>query len=85
NILMFVPLGIFFLLTFGRNRWWVAILVGVATTAAIEFAQVFLPGRVSDVRDLIANSAGALLGVLIGLLLTASKARQLRARAATTG
>jgi glycopeptide antibiotics resistance protein len=78
NVFMFVPVGLFFLLLLGRRLWWLAVLFGVALTMAIEFTQLFLPGRVSDPRDLVANSAGALVGVLGGLLLTWSKARQLR-------
>lgn len=78
NIAMFVPVGVFFLLLLGRRRWWLAILIGVALTIAIESAQVFLPTRVPDVRDLLANSVGTTLGVVIGLVLTAQKARQLR-------
>ena len=41
----------------------------MALTCAIEFTQLFLPGRFSDVRDILANSLGALLGVIVGLML----------------
>ena len=56
NIAMFVPVGLLFLLLVGRRRWWLALAGGVALTCAIEFAQIFLPGRFSDVRDILANS-----------------------------
>ncbi|MFZ4895319.1 VanZ family protein [Plantibacter sp. Mn2098] len=84
NIAMFVPIGLFFLLLFGRRRWWLAILIGGALTIGIETSQLFLPGRVSDVRDLLSNTTGAVLGVLIGLVLTARSSRRMRltARAA---
>jgi glycopeptide antibiotics resistance protein len=78
NVAMFVPIGLFFLLLFGRRLWWLSVLFGVGLTVAIEFAQLFLPSRVSDPRDLLANSAGAFLGVMAALVLTASKARQIR-------
>ncbi|QWT22992.1 VanZ family protein [Subtercola sp. PAMC28395] len=78
NIAMFFPIGLFFLLLFGRRQWWLAIIVGAALTCGIEFTQLFLPGRVSDVRDIISNSIGATLGVLVGLALTAGKARRIR-------
>jgi glycopeptide antibiotics resistance protein len=78
NVFMFLPIGLFFLLLFGRGRWWLAILVGVVLTFAIETAQLVIPGRVSDARDLAANSAGAVLGVLVALVLTAAKARNIR-------
>ena len=78
NVAMFVPLGLFFVLLFGRGRWWLAILFGLALTVAIEFAQQFLPSRVPDPRDLVANSIGATLGVLVALVMTAAKARRLK-------
>ena len=79
NIALFVPLGLFFVLLFGRRRWWLAIFIGVVMTVLIEFAQQFIGGRVSDPRDLVSNSIGAVVGTVLGLILTASKARRLRA------
>lgn len=78
NVALFVPLGIFFVLLLGRGRWWLAILLGVAMTIAIEFGQQFIPNRISDPRDLLANSIGTTVGTLLALVLTASKARRLR-------
>ena len=79
NVAMFVPLGLFFVLLLVRGRWWLAILFGLALTVGIEFAQQFLPSRVPDSRDLVANAIGATLGVLVALVMTAAKARRLRA------
>ena len=70
NIAMFVPIGLLFVLLFGRRRWWIAIIVGVALTIAIELSQRGIPGRVSDPRDVLANSLGAALGVAVALLVT---------------
>jgi glycopeptide antibiotics resistance protein len=81
NVGMFVPIGLFFLLLLGRRFWWLAILIGCALTVGIETAQLFIPGRVSDVRDVISNSTGAFVGVIAGLILTAPKARRLRVQA----
>jgi glycopeptide antibiotics resistance protein len=78
NVLLFLPFGVFFVLLFGRARWWLAILLGVGMTAGIEFAQQFIPNRVSDPRDILSNSIGAVVGTVLALLLTASKARRLR-------
>lgn len=89
NVAMFVPVGLFFLLLLGRRRWWLAILLGVGLTFAIEFAQMFLPGRVSDPRDVVANSVGAFIGVVVALVVTwpaairrARERRRLQARVA---
>jgi len=75
---MFVPIGIFFLLLFGRFWWFASVLAGVALTCGIEFAQRFIPGRVSDVSDLVANSTGALIGVIFALIVTTPAAIRLR-------
>lgn len=82
NIGMFVPVGVFLLLLFGRRLWFIAVLGGAALTCVIEGAQLFIPGRVSDVRDLIANTLGAVIGVFVALVITASKARRPRVRRA---
>jgi glycopeptide antibiotics resistance protein len=80
NVAMFLPLGLFLVLLLGRGRWWLAILFGVGLTLTIELVQQFLPSRVSDPRDLAANSIGVTLGVLAALVVTAAKARRLRAQ-----
>ncbi len=81
NIAMFVPIGLFFLLLLGRSSWFTAILAGVGLTFAIETVQMFLPARVSDPRDLLSNSIGALIGVVAALVITTPKARQLKREA----
>jgi glycopeptide antibiotics resistance protein len=89
NVAMFAPIGLFLLLLLGRRRWWAAILFGVLLTAGIEFVQQFLPGRVSDPRDVAANSVGAAVGVVVALVVTwpaavrrARETRRMRARTA---
>ena len=39
-------------------------------TCVIEFVQLFLPDRVSDPRDILANSVGAFVGVVAALIVT---------------
>lgn len=70
NVGLFIPVGVFVLLLFGARLWWVAVAGGVALTAAIETAQRSIPGRVSDPRDVVANSLGAVIGVGLALVLT---------------
>ncbi|WP_246142232.1 VanZ family protein [Lacisediminihabitans profunda] len=78
NVAMFIPIGVFFLLLFGRRLWLLGVGAGVVLTLAIEGAQLFIPGRVSDLRDIAANSLGALVGVVAALVITAPAARRLR-------
>lgn len=88
NVAMFVPVGLFFLLLLGRGKWWLAIVLGVLLTCAIEFTQMFLPGRVSDPRDVLSNSVGSFVGVMVALIVTwpaairRARERRLQARAA---
>jgi glycopeptide antibiotics resistance protein len=70
NIGMFVPVGVLLLLLFGCRLWWFAIVVGIMLTCSIEFTQQFLPTRYPDVRDLVANAGGTIIGVLFALVLT---------------
>lgn len=65
NILLFVPMGLLFAVLLGRWRWWLAFAIGAAATLTIEFVQLFLPARVSDPRDLLANTLGTLVGIAI--------------------
>lgn len=69
NIALFVPFGI--LVSLLRPRWpaWTVVALGLATSCAIELAQLlFLPHRVSDVRDLVANTLGTVVGVAVVLV-----------------
>lgn len=81
NIALFVPMGVFVVLLFGRRMWWAGIFAGVLASCWIELAQgVWLSDRVSDPRDLVSNSLGTLLGVLVALLVTWPAAYRLRQR-----
>lgn len=68
NILLFVPLGLMLRLALPKATWLGALLLGGAVSAAIEVLQVWTP-RVSDPRDLVANTLGALIGALAGAVL----------------
>ena len=78
NVFMFIPVGTFFLLLFGRRLWFAAIAAGAVLTVVIETVQRYLPNRVSDVSDIIANSTGAFIVVMLGLMLTTASSRRRR-------
>lgn len=78
NIGLFVPIGMFLLLLFGTRLWWVAALASFAMTVFIESAQRGIPGRVSDERDLLANTVGALIGIALATVLTLPSALRRR-------
>jgi VanZ family protein len=70
NIGLFVPLGVFLLLLVGTRLWFVALMAGIVLTSMIEAVQKEIPGRVSDPRDVAANSIGMFVGVALALVLT---------------
>ena len=63
NVMLFLPLGI----VLGRLGWrpLVAFGMGLALSGAIEFAQQFIPGRASTLRDVLMNGLGAGVGSLL--------------------
>jgi VanZ family protein len=67
NVAMFLPIG-FLLRSLGATRTrfgWSAVLVAFGFSAAIEAAQMLIPGRFVSPNDVVANTAGAWLGVWI--------------------
>lgn len=68
NIALFVPLGVLLALALPRRR--VLVLpIALVVTSAIEVGQaVFLAERTASVRDVVANTAGAGLGLLLAVI-----------------
>lgn len=64
NTLLFVPLGATVALLLGRRMWPLALLAGFALSAAVEYAQGRIPGRVPDLDDVLWNTCGAAVGAL---------------------
>lgn len=64
NTLLFVPLGAAIALLLNRRAWPIAILVGFALSATVEYAQLSIPGRVPDRDDVLWNTVGAAIGVI---------------------
>ncbi|MCR2763624.1 VanZ family protein [Microbacterium sp. zg.B48] len=65
NAVLFLPLGATLALLLSRRFWPLAILGGFALSAAVEHAQASIPGRVPDGEDLLWNTVGGALGVLV--------------------
>ncbi|WP_421732403.1 VanZ family protein [Cellulomonas sp.] len=65
NVVMFVPFGVFVGRLWPDVPWWQVIALGFGTSLVIECTQrTFLPTRIPDVRDLLANTAGVALGLI---------------------
>ncbi|WP_058749765.1 VanZ family protein [Curtobacterium oceanosedimentum] len=77
NVVFFVPFGFFVLLLFGARASWVGMLGGFLASCAIETVQaLFLPARFASVDDVLANTSGAVLGVLVGIVVLGRLRRQ---------
>lgn len=65
NTLLFVPLGATVALLLSRRLWPVAIFAGFALSATVELMQDSIPGRVPDLADVLWNTVGAAIGVVL--------------------
>jgi VanZ family protein len=70
NVAGFVPLGFFLCAYFTWDRQWnraaiVTILLGGLISFTIEILQSFIPARMSGVTDIITNTLGTALGVIL--------------------
>ena len=77
NLIGYMPLGLLGFAAAVRSGWrlrpalLLGLLLGPLLSFAMETLQFFLPGRVPSLSDLALNSAGGVLGALLGLLLSA--------------
>lgn len=76
NIIMFIPLGLFFFMLAPRGWRWGGPLAGIVVSSLIEITQlVVLPQRVASPYDVVANCLGALVGTVIGWMALRSRIR----------
>ncbi len=67
NILLFVPFGFFLFLMIRQEI--ITVLFAFLFSATIEFLQYALPiGRISNVDDVILNTLGGIIGMLVGVI-----------------
>lgn len=64
NVIMFVPLGALLAFALRGASFVVPVMMAAGFSLAIELAQIPMSDRISDPRDLVANTAGALIGVV---------------------
>lgn len=74
NVLLYVPLGLaaFLAVAHRHSRALAAtfaLLLGAALSTGIEIVQIYVPGRVSSLLDIVTNVAGTLAGISAGLVL----------------
>lgn len=82
NVIMFLPLGLLLGLALPRRMTWLALLLMPAFSAVIELTQaVALSERFATIQDVVANSIGGWVGVMLALIIVAARRSRVRARA----
>ena len=72
NVFMFIPLGFLVALLLSARIWWLALIICPAASIAIELTQsLVLTARFATVIDVVSNSIGAIIGILIAVILRA--------------
>ena len=75
NLFMLTPFVYLAKLVFPQVKLIKLFLFGVFISLAIELSQIFIPGRVSDPVDFLANSVSVLLGIFLVRLLLPKRPR----------
>jgi VanZ family protein len=75
NLFMLTPFVYLAKLVFPQVKLIKLFLFGVFISLAIELSQIFIPGRVSDPVDFLANSVSVLLGIFLVRLLQQKQPR----------
>ena len=73
NFIMLIPLVFLLRVNFPQLKPLQILIIGTFTTIAIEFIQIYIPGRVSNVRDIVANSCGVATALVIEKLISVRK------------
>ncbi|MBO7404716.1 MAG: VanZ family protein [Clostridia bacterium] len=79
NVAIFVPLGAYLSAFFPKKNFFFPVLIGFLLSLFFEIVQFAFGIGAADVTDLLMNTAGALIGILVWRLLE----RVLRRRAVT--
>ena len=72
NIFLFIPIGFLFRLNRRQSKDILCLnelIFGLLLSSAIEFTQLFIPGRYTQLIDVITNGLGAWFGAIVFILL----------------
>ena len=71
NVVLYTPLGLIAHFAFRRRSLSGPVLLALAMAGTLEFIQIYEPGRQATMVDILADTAGATIGVVFGVLLRA--------------
>ena len=65
NVLLFIPFAFSVYALFGIKKYWKLFVAGVLTSIAVEFIQYLFSIGVADINDVLTNTVGVLVGILV--------------------
>lgn len=65
NVVVFVPVGVLLCCVSCRLKWWMVLLIGFGISVSIETLQYFFHKGFSEVDDVMHNTLGCAIGILI--------------------
>lgn len=69
NVFVFVPFGIYLCIIGKKLKFWQGALISLGLSLTFEIIQYILALGISDITDLITNTAGAMIGIGLHSLL----------------
>lgn len=65
NVVVFVPVGLLLSCVSHQLKWWMILLIGLGISVSIETLQYFFHKGFSEVDDVIHNTFGCAIGIMI--------------------
>ena len=65
NVAVFIPIGFLASIIFNGLKWWMIVLIGTVLSIMIELMQYFLSRGFCETDDVIHNTLGCLIGVVL--------------------
>lgn len=65
NVVVFIPVGLLLSCVSRRLKWWMGLLIGFGISLSIEFLQYVLKRGFSEFDDVIHNTIGCLIGIML--------------------
>ena len=71
NVVLFFPIGILVSMLLSKKTRWLCILIGALLSAGIELTQLFLHRGLFEFDDIVHNTLGTVIGLLLFLIANA--------------
>ena len=77
NVAMFIPLGLLIALALSQKAWWLQAGFGALVSTCLELGQMlFLTARYPSLVDVVTNSLGCLIGIVLCRMATGKEHRK---------